>query len=306
MTLPRIQLQLLVISVLAVTSGCGFPSNDVHWKIGLASDKGRAYLVDFIWSKGHLGPSIEKRELTTIAPAESVWISRDRSLYAAKEIKRDRTDLGEAWVRVYSRDGRCIGEFRNGNGDDRLSAPIIVGSKRVVFVDRDRRLIIGKIDLSAKPCAFVEHAATLEPSAGRLSPSAQLLPIDDAHIAVASPSGRSIRIIGLDDGSDVTVSEGRLAGVVDGAPVAVKDHKLFRITSSGHVRIPASLTIRGVKSPLNVFRLSPCGGFLLYDSGEVDGFMLRLADLRTNRDRVIRRLGKGARIGSWYDVAKDR
>lgn len=294
-----------VLPLPFVILGCTpFPSHDISWQIAMTSGEGRAFVVDFKWKSGQLSPVIHQYDLPTVDKAESVWSEVSRTVYATKEVTHDEMGRELGWIRVYGKNGELIGEYQNGSRDSELSSPVLLASgTRMVFVADGGQVMGAEIDAAAGRCNFQEEAVELQWPRKRLTLSELLLPIEEDEIAVsAGAASAGVLRVSMSKPEAIQISDGRLVGVVDGAPVAVEAHKLVRLANEGRHAISARMTYRALKGPYRVHRLSPCGKFLFYDSGELPGFRLRLADLQTDRDCVLWSLGEVVSIGSWYEA----
>lgn len=283
------------------------PKQSVSWRLAMTMRDGEATLVDFAWKPGDIKPSIRQQKLPARGEVWSVWASADGNIYTTREIEYSNHKMRRhARIRVYMGDGSMIGEFRNPNDDEEISVPILTNDDRsVVCIGGRGELIIGDIDVERRQCLFRKLPEVSGLPAQRIVDFDLLLPLKGRRIACYARIGElEVYTIELVSGNVSAIPNVQLVGVVDGDLALKKGNRLARRVGEREEHIPARLTYRGWKSPHRVNRISPCGQFVFYDSGELLGFRLRLADLSSGKDRVIGELGTVRNIGSWHPLSK--
>jgi len=302
----RRHMMFVVLSIMSsITNyGCSHsPMPGISLDCGITTPEGRACAVYVSWPLESDLPKIKSNYVQTLDYAESVWFTSDGCIYATWEVlKHSRS--GKHYVRIYSREGRLLGEYQNGVTS--LSAPTISEDTHMVaFLRSDLQVILGipgdKGDYSFQQCCVLP----VKSEHGFSGIAISLFGLPGQLLAWNGVALHPVHKIRLYDQQIEPLALGQLVGVVSDVPIiCTADSYFARFTDKGLLRwkrIPWT----GAYTAHKVMRISPQGDYYLYDaSGNWVGFRLGIANLNSGVRRIFDEIGPINRVGSVWQAGR--
>jgi hypothetical protein len=250
------------------------------------------------WNADERVPRFEPHQLTTKAPVESVWCTRDGTLYATWE--RGAAKGEQRWlqfIRVYTADGICVGEHQL--GEMGTSAPSVEEETfAVAHVTDDGKVFIGTPGADG---GYVFRRRGKLPTRNLVAMFSVCLWASPQTLYVTGSNHMVYRVSLLTDWTCET-GTGQLLGLCKGEPVLWRGG-VCQYTSADGDLIRRPLQPRGPYWGYRLFRCSPRVDYAAYSiPGYGPGFRLMVVDFASGQRSVWTELGPVVTIGSWWEA----
>lgn len=296
-----------VFVALLATTGCG-TSQPISWRVAMVRDYREPLIVNIKWPSALLPPTVQTKSLATMSQrtggqVDGLWVASNAAVYATWEAASWDSSLDQ-FVRVYSRDGTMLAEYKGPPEDHFVTSPMITEEgKSVVFITGNGRVMVG----ASPSYSFKALPERLPLNLNGPPESSKIYEIDGEHVVFGMELyTEPVYRVSLRDGSWEEIAKASLLGTYQGMPI------VSSLQSDGtfHVRVLGGKFPKPGRMMRDGFggyhcdmvnRISPCGEYYLYDAAGLTGFRLKLAVMASPNTQVtLSSLGRVTSVGSWW------